>query len=117
MGLSIQKTKGLTFARWSGKDINEVGTDIATSKVLVKVNPKFFRTLESENLLGSPRKAEKILGWKRTYSFEALVEEMVLSDIELVRQGRIFSNTNLDWLVVGGSDIASNSSEGSPGPI
>lgn len=40
-----------------------------------------------------------MLGWEPKYTLDGLVEEMVLSDIELVKNGKIFSNTNLDWLV------------------
>ncbi|KAJ5292133.1 hypothetical protein N7478_001384 [Penicillium angulare] len=92
------KTVGIRI-HWSGKDLTE-----------------YFRTLENENLLGSPHRAKKILGWERTYSFENLVEEMVQSDIKAVKQGKLFANTNLDWLV-GENDNVSDSSEGSPGRI
>jgi len=63
------------------------------------VNPKFYRPVENGHLLGSAAKAKKVLGWEPKYTLESLVEEMVLSDIELVKNGRIFSNTYLDWLV------------------
>lgn len=63
------------------------------------MNPKFYRPVENEDLLGSAAKAKEVLGWEPKYGFEKLVEEMVLSDIELVKNGKIFSNTNLDWLV------------------
>lgn len=65
----------------------------------MRVNPKFYRPVENEDLLGSAAKARKALGWEPKYTFEGLVEEMVLSDIELVKNGRIFSSTYLDWLV------------------
>jgi hypothetical protein len=63
------------------------------------VNPKFYRPVENEDLVGSYAKAKKTLGWEPKYTLESLVEEMVLSDLELVKNGKIFSNTNLDWLV------------------
>ncbi len=49
---------------WEGSGVDEIGKDKATGKVLVKVNPKFFRPAEVE-LLGNPEKAETTLGWKR----------------------------------------------------
>lgn len=63
------------------------------------MNPKFYRPVENEDLLGSAAKAKEVLCWEPKYTLESLVEEMVLSDIELVKNGRIFSNTYLDWLV------------------
>ena len=49
-------------------------------KVLVDVNPRYFRPTEVELLLGDPTKAETVLGWKRDVSFERLVEMMVKAD-------------------------------------
>ena len=69
---------------WEGEEIHEVGKDRESGRVLVKVNPKFFRPAEVEVLWGNPAKAEKELGWKREVSFEGLVERMVKSDMELV---------------------------------
>lgn len=69
---------------WDGFGEKEKGIDKKTGKVLVEVNPKFFRPAEVEYLLGSPEKAEKILGWKRKICFEELVERMVKNDINLV---------------------------------
>lgn len=69
---------------WEGEGIHEVGKDKATGKVLVKVNPEFFRPAEVEVLLGNPAKAETELGWKREISFAELVERMVKNDMEIV---------------------------------
>lgn len=69
---------------WEGEGVNEIGKDKATGKVLVKVNPEFFRPAEVEVLLGNPAKAEKELGWKREISFAELVERMVKNDMEIV---------------------------------
>lgn len=70
--------------RWEGEGIDEKGIDVKTGKVLVKVNPEFFRPAEVELLLGCPEKAEKTLGWKRTIDFEELVTRMVKHDISLL---------------------------------
>ena len=69
---------------WSGEGVDEIGTDKATGKVVVKVNPQFFRPAEVELLIGNPEKAEKALGWEREISFAELVERMVKNDMELV---------------------------------
>lgn len=72
--------------QWEGQGVNEVGKDKATGKVLVKVNPEFFRPAEVEVLLGNPAKAEKELGWKREISFAEMVERMVKNDMEIVKK-------------------------------
>ena len=71
---------------WEGTGINEVGKDKETGKILVKVNPKFFRPAEVEILLGNPAKAEKELGWRRQVCFSELVERMIKNDLEIVEK-------------------------------
>jgi GDPmannose 4,6-dehydratase len=68
---------------WSGANENEYAVNSETGKVIVKVNPKFYRPAEVELLLGNPEKAEKKLGWQRRVSFEDLVKRMVKNDSEL----------------------------------
>lgn len=72
---------------WEGKGIDEKGIDIATGKVLVEVDPKYFRPSEVEQLLGDPTKAKTLLGWNpRKTSFEELVHIMVRHDMEKVQR-------------------------------
>ena len=71
---------------FSGNGVDEIGTDKATGKVVVKVNPKFFRPAEVELLIGNPAKAETKLGWKREITFNELVERMVKNDLALVEK-------------------------------
>ena len=71
---------------WSGTGVDEIGTDKATGKVVVKVNPQFFRPAEVEVLLGNPAKAEKTLAWEREISFSELVKRMVENDVKLVEK-------------------------------
>ena len=71
---------------WSGTGVDEIGKDKATGKVIVKINPKFFRPAEVDILLGNPEKAEKELGWVREISFSQLVERMVKNDLALVEK-------------------------------
>jgi len=66
---------------WSGSGIDEKGTDKKTGKVIVEIDPRYFRPTEVESLLGDPSKAQKNLGWKAEINFDALVKEMVTSDL------------------------------------
>lgn len=68
---------------WSGEGVDEIAKNKADGKVVVKVNPQFFRPAEVDLLLGDPTKAETKLGWKREVSFEELVERMVKNDLEI----------------------------------
>lgn len=70
---------------WIGEGVEEKGIDKATGKVLVAVDPKFFRPAEVEQLLGDPTKAKTLLGWNPTKtSFEELVRIMVGADMKKV---------------------------------
>lgn len=75
---------------FSGTGVDEVGKD-ETGRVLVKVNPKFFRPAEVELLIGSPAKAEAKLGWKREISFDEMVDRMIKRDMELVEKEIAFA--------------------------
>lgn len=90
---SVREFTTMAFARvgiklrWEGKGIDEKGIDTATGRVLVEVDPRFFRPCEVDELLGNPEKARRELGWNpRATSFERLVEIMVDSDMELVKK-------------------------------
>ena len=67
---------------WRGKGVDEKGYDVKTGKVLVEINPRYFRPAEVDLLWGDPSKAERVLGWKRKVDFEGLVRMMVKADIE-----------------------------------
>lgn len=72
--------------QWQGEGLDEKGIDKKTGRVLVEVDPKFFRPAEVEQLLGDPTKAKTNLGWNpRQTSFEDLVRIMVRSDLEKVK--------------------------------
>ncbi|WP_299301599.1 GDP-mannose 4,6-dehydratase [uncultured Fretibacterium sp.] len=71
---------------WHGKGLDEKGVEAGTGRVLVEVDPRYFRPTEVELLLGDPSKAERELGWKRRVSFEDLVRRMVRYDMELFRK-------------------------------
>ena len=67
---------------WKGTGVEEKGYDKATGKLLVDVNPEFFRPAEVEFLWGDASKAERELGWKREVSFPQLVQMMVDEDMK-----------------------------------
>lgn len=66
---------------WKGTGVNEKGYDSRTEKLLVDVNPRYFRPTEVEFLWGDPSKAERDLGWKRKVDFKGLVHMMVEADL------------------------------------
>ena len=73
--------------RWEGEGVNEKGIDTATGKVLVEVDPKYFRPAEVEQLLGNPTKARTVLGWNPCKTpFPELVKIMVRHDMAKVKR-------------------------------
>lgn len=85
---SVREFVELAFAEvgvtieWKGSGIEEKGIDQKTGRVLVDVNPRYFRPAEVDLLWGDCSKAEKELGWKRKVSFRQLVEMMVNEDMK-----------------------------------
>jgi GDPmannose 4,6-dehydratase len=67
---------------WSGEEINEIGTD-ETGRVVVRMNPKFYRPAEVELLIGNPNKAKTVLGWSPKITFEELVSRMMVADSKM----------------------------------
>jgi GDPmannose 4,6-dehydratase len=81
--------------RWEGEGVEEKGIDIKSGKVLVEVDPKYFRPAEVEQLMGDPSKAKKLLGWNPTRtSFEDLVKLMVRHDMRFVK--KLYLKSQLD---------------------
>ena len=72
---------------WQGSGVDEKGIDKNTDKVLVEVDPRYFRPAEVELLWGDSTKARTELGWEPKYSFMDLVKEMVQSDLEEMKNG------------------------------
>ena len=72
--------------RWEGKGLDEKGYDVKTGKVLVSVNPKWFRPTDVDNLWGDPTKAKTVLGWNpQKTSYEQLIKIMTEHDLKLAR--------------------------------
>jgi GDPmannose 4,6-dehydratase len=87
---SVREMIELAFAqigrtiRWSGKGQNEIGEDPTTGKAVVRIDPRYFRPTEVDELLGDASKAQRILGWKPETTFVDLIKEMVASDLRQV---------------------------------
>lgn len=93
---SVREFCTLAFAeagiklKWEGRGINEKGIDRLTGKVIIEVDPRYFRPAEVELLKGDPTKAKKLLGWNpSTTSFEELVRLMVRHDMKFVRKEKL----------------------------
>lgn len=77
---------GMTI-QWEGEGIDEKGYDANTGKLLVSVNPQWFRPTDVDNLWGDPTKAKEVLGWNpQKTSYEELVEIMAKHDRELAKR-------------------------------
>jgi GDPmannose 4,6-dehydratase len=69
---------------WSGSGIDETGTDVQSGKTVVRVDPRYFRPTEVDQLLANPAKAERELGWRAEIRFEDLVADMVEADLAAI---------------------------------
>ncbi len=75
--------------KWSGKGLEEIG--YLDGRAIIKVDPRYFRATEVETLLGDASKACNKLGWKPKISFEKLVEEMALSDLNRAKKNELIN--------------------------
>lgn len=73
---------------WRGEGKDEVGIDIATGAIRVRVDPRYFRPTEVDLLIADPSKAREKLGWIHKTTFAELVREMVSEDLEQARLAR-----------------------------
>lgn len=72
---------------WEGKGVNERGYDTKTGKMIVCVNPQWFRPTDVDNLLGDPTKAKTVLGWNpQKTSYEQLIRIMSEHDRKLAQK-------------------------------
>jgi GDPmannose 4,6-dehydratase len=91
---SVREFVELAFAEigrrieWEGEGVNERGIDWKSGKDLIRVDPRYFRPTEVQELLGDATKARKKLGWKPRITFRQLVTEMVRSDLKAVIEER-----------------------------
>jgi GDPmannose 4,6-dehydratase len=74
---------------WRGRGVEEKGWDKATGKVLVEIDPRYFRPTEVDTLIGDPSKVRANLGWSHRTSFDKLVIEMMEADMIVIRNERV----------------------------
>lgn len=92
--ISVRKFTEMAFGfagielAWEGKDENEKGIDRKTGKILVEVDPKYYRPAEVDLLVGDYTKAKKLLNWEPKVTVEELCKEMVEADIELFKRDK-----------------------------
>jgi len=85
---SVREFVNLAFSeigvdiRWQGKGVDEKGIDKKTNKILIEIDPQYFRPTEVETLLGDATKAHEKLGWTAKTSLQDLVAEMVREDLK-----------------------------------
>jgi GDPmannose 4,6-dehydratase len=79
---------------WRGKGVHEQGIDTRDGRVLIEVDPRYFRPTETDALLGDPSKARQRLGWRHKVTFDELVSEMVESDLAELRRDGIRRNVH-----------------------
>lgn len=79
------KETGVTI-RWDGEGVDEKGYDGETGRLLIEVDPQYFRPTEVDLLIGDPSKAREKLGWQHTCDLDDMVSEMVASDIRVLQQ-------------------------------
>ena len=71
---------------WQGKGLSEKGVEAGTKRVLVEIDPRYFRPTEVDLLQGDPSKARKKLGWTHATDIDALCTEMVREDLAVAAQ-------------------------------
>lgn len=101
--ITVRKFVDLAFAevgvtlKWEGTGVDEKGKDAATGKVLVEVDPAYFRPTEVDLLIGDASKAKKNMGWEPKHTLEQLVKEMMANDLKLFEKDK--------YLLDGGHDV------------
>lgn len=102
---SIREFVEMTFKElgidieWQGKGLDEKGIDKATGRVIVEVDPRYFRPAEVDLLLGDSAKARKKLGWEPKYDLAALVKEMVAEDLEDAQKEKFLKKEGYEVLI------------------
>ena len=75
---------------WKGKKNKEIGIDKKTNKVLVRIDPYFFRPNDVRNLLGDYSKAQKLLKWKPKTSVKKLIKLMIKKELQLIKENKLY---------------------------
>jgi GDPmannose 4,6-dehydratase len=74
---------------WQGKGLDEIGIEEKSGKIIVRIDPRYFRPTEVETLLGDPAKAKEQLGWEPKISFAEMVQEMVVEDLKMAERDQM----------------------------
>jgi GDPmannose 4,6-dehydratase len=69
---------------WKGEGIDERGIDASDGRVLVEVDPRYFRPTEADSLIGDPTKAREKLGWRHETKLDDLIAEMIREDLKIM---------------------------------
>ena len=77
---------------WEGEGLSEVGIRGDTGKIVIKIDPRYFRPCEVDTLLGNPQKAKNLMGWEAKTSLEELVKEMIDNDLVLAKKEVLMLN-------------------------
>ena len=84
---------------WQGKGVDEKGLDAKTGKVIIEVDPRYFRPAEVDLLLGDSTKAREKLGWKPKYDLQTMVKEMVEEDMKEAKKAKVLREKGYQILV------------------
>ena len=84
--------KGVNGIIWEGEGIDEVGKRADTGQIVVRVDPKYFRPTEVDELLGDSTKAKKKLNWEPKISIKELISDMLAEDIKESKKESILKN-------------------------
>ena len=100
--LGWESLNGKKAIIWEGSLENEVGRRADTNEVIIRVDKKYFRPTEVEELLGNPTKAYKKLGWRPKHNLESLIKEMIEADKKEAQKEYLikkegFKISNLDY--------------------
>ena len=79
---------------WEGSGVNEIGKRPDTNEIIIKIDPRYFRPTEVEQLLGNPKKAFEKLGWIPKTSLEELINEMIISDLQIAKKELLIKEKN-----------------------
>ncbi|WP_243547383.1 GDP-mannose 4,6-dehydratase [Pseudodesulfovibrio tunisiensis] len=85
--------------RWQGSGLDECGVDAVTNRTVIRVDPRYFRPTDVEDLLGDATKAHEKLGWKSRTTFQELVSEMVREDLRLAEFSKLCCENGFESLI------------------
>ena len=81
---------------WEGEGINEIGRRSDNGQIVIKIDERYYRPTEVDNLLGNPEKIKKNIGWEPRINIEELIKEMVSNDLNEIRKEKFLRNNYVD---------------------